>query len=103
MFERYLKVFNDDIPDKIKKTHNLYLTGKKASSSRNLNIRHYKDFSSTPEIATGQDIDVSLKNSHQVKVTARGNAHQLKFSNKYADEPIEIFNFNREVSIKGKR
>ncbi len=103
VFERYLKVFNDDIPDKIKKTHNLYLTGKKASSSRNLNIRHYKDFSSTPEIATGQDIDVSLKNSHQVKVTARGNAHQLKFSNKYADEPIEIFNFNREVSIKGKR
>lgn len=103
IFERYTKVWHEGVSYRQKKTGNLYLHADKPSTSYNLNVHHYKDRSATAEVAAGQNIDLSLKFTHQIKVAARGTHHQLKFSNKFAAQPITIFDFSRQVDVRGVR
>lgn len=103
VFERYTKVYHEGQPDKVKKTSSMYLTTDKASSSRNLRVSHFENFSATAKITAGRAIDVSTKYHHKILDPGRGKAHQWLLRNFYADEKIEIRDITRKVGMKGER
>lgn len=106
--ERYSKIYSDGSPERHKVAQSLYLTTDKAASSRNLTVHHFKDFSKIPEnnpsgTVAGQDIDVNSGYTHKVLLRTRAKHHQIKVSNKFADEPITIGDIKRKVSLGGER
>lgn len=103
VLQRYSKDYNEGRPKLVKKTNNLYLTTDKTSSTTNLTVYHYTDFSTTVELSGGQDIDLSLGYSHEVNIKARGKHHQIMYENTDPDKPIEILSITRESNFRGKR
>lgn len=101
--ERFTKNENDGIPKRIKIPHYLHLTYENAGATRNLRVRHYTDSSSTPEVAAGQDVDVGTGIDDRISVKGRGKQNQLKFENFYADEPITLNDWSRDVMLGGIR
>lgn len=103
LLERYTKNEDDGVANRVKIPAYLHLTHDKAASSRFLKIHHFVNTSSTPEVAAGQDVDVSIGVTDKIGIKARGWQNQLKFSNYYADEPITLKNFSRDVQLGGNK
>lgn len=103
LLERYTKLEDDGVPNRVKVSRYLHLTYNKAASSRNLKVHHFVDGSSTPEIAAGQNVDVSVGVTDRISIRARGWQNQLKFSNYYPDEPITLKNYKRDVTLGGNK
>ncbi len=101
--QRYTNLIHEGVPDLTKKTADFYLTCVKASSSRNLNIKSFVNGSSTPELAAGQDIDVSVKKHNLLGIKMRGHEYQYLMESHGTDLPITVLDFGISSKIGGKK